>query len=241
MILIAGGNIGLGRESALPLSKHKPSEIWLAARDSRKADTTIADIRRGRPNVSAHFMELDLGSFDSIKNAARTFLAHASCLDILILNAGIMDVLYGLTKEGYEMHFGVNHVRVIFLSSMAHRYTVSNGIDFDIVKTQGDKLANVVYARELAKRFPQFKTVSVHPGVVKTDLHNSLGKTVLLRLFQAFTVQFIGLAPREGAKNQLWAANSKEVLSGEKQFSKSEELGKKLWNWMEKELQVHNP
>ncbi|KAH7133102.1 hypothetical protein B0J13DRAFT_597707 [Dactylonectria estremocensis] len=288
VILITGGNIGLGRESALALSKHNPSELWIAARDSQKADATIANIQEETPNVSVHFLELDLSSFDSIKKAAGTFLARASRLDILILNAGIMAVPYGLTNEGYEMHFGVNHVghalflkhltpllidtsthqssasevRVVILSSIAHRYTVSSGIDFDLVKTQGEgmytttlygqsKLANAVYARELARRFPQFTTVSVHPGVVKTDLHSSMGKTVLLRLFQAFIVPFIGLTPREGAKTQLWAASAKMVLSGEyyepvgvtgkgSDFSKSEELGKKLWEWTEKELHGHS-
>ncbi|KAL6404528.1 hypothetical protein AUP68_13921 [Ilyonectria robusta] len=287
-ILITGGNIGLGRESALALSKHKPSQLWIAARNAQKADATIADIKKQAPGVSVHFLELDLGSFDSIKTAARTFLASVPRLDLLLLNAGVMAVPPGLTKEGYEIQFGTNHVghalflkfltpllidtatnhssapevRVVFLSSLAHKFTVSSGINFDTVKTKAEgistthrygqsKLANAAYARELARRYPQFTTVSVHPGSVKTDLNQSNGGSIVLRLFQAFVVPIIGVTPQEGARNQLWAASAKEVVSGEyyvpvgvagkgSAFSKSEEFGKRLWEWTEKELQGHS-
>ncbi|KAJ9130270.1 NAD(P)-binding protein [Pleurostoma richardsiae] len=287
VILITGGNIGLGRQSALALSKHNPSQLWLAARNVQKTEKTIADIQKQAPGVAVHFLELDLGSFDSVKKAAKTFLSSVTRLDLLFLNAGIMAVPAGVTREGYEIQFGTNHmghalllkflvpllvdtatklsstsnVRVVVLSSLAHKYTVSGGIDFNTLKNQAEvvstvdrygqsKLANGLYAREMSKRYPQFTIVSVHPGAVKTDLNKSNGGSTMLRLFQALVLPFIGVTPEEGAKCQLWAATATNVISGEyyepigvlgkgSPLMKNDELGRKLWEWTEKELERH--
>ncbi|KAH7153588.1 hypothetical protein EDB81DRAFT_687901 [Dactylonectria macrodidyma] len=286
VILITGGNIGLGKQSALDISKHNPAEIWLAARNAQKADVVIAQLREQAPRVSIRFLQLDLSSFDSIKNAAHTFTSSVSRLDILLLNAGIMGTPPGVTKEGYEMHFGTNHVghalflklltplllktassppcsgvRVVTVSSVAHKFSVSGGIKFDILKTDGQgeslnnlygqsKLANLVYAREFAKHHPEIKSVSIHPGTVKTDLQKS-GGNLMLRGFQKFVVPLIGVNVQEGVKNQLWAATTKGVENGEyyepvgvtgrgSALSLDKELGRRLWDWTDKELEGHD-
>lgn len=286
VILITGGNIGLGKQSALDLSGHGPAEIWLAARNAQKADAALAELRSHAPDVSVRFLQLDLASFESIKTAARTFTSAVSRLDILLLNAGVMGCPPGKTKEGYEMHIGTNHighalllklltpllartaaeqprsgVRVVTVSSVAHKFSVSGGINFDILKTNGEvsspnnlygqsKLANLVYATEFAKHHPEIISVSIHPGTVKTDLQTS-GGNLLMRGFQRFVVPLIGVEVDEGVKSQLWAATAASVKSGEyyepvgvpgkgNALSKNEELGRKLWEWTEKELAGHN-
>lgn len=85
VILITGGNVGLGKQSALDLSKHLPSELWIAARSAKKAEAVIAEIKQTSPGVYVRFLELDLASFASIKTAAETFLSSVSRLDILCL------------------------------------------------------------------------------------------------------------------------------------------------------------
>ncbi|UPK95343.1 hypothetical protein LCI18_006278 [Fusarium solani-melongenae] len=266
VILITGGNIGLGKQSALDLIKHNPAEIWLAARNSQKADAAITELKETAPQVSVKFLQLDLGSFDSVKNAVRIFTSSVSRLDILLLNAGVMGCPPGQTKEGYEAHWGINHVghalllklltplllrtrsesrsevRIVSVSSVASKFSVSGGIKFDILKTNGgsespnnlygqSKLANLIYAKEFADHHPELTSVSIHPGT--------------------FVVPLIGVEVQEGAKSQLWAATAKDVESGEyyepvgvagrgSALSKNKELGKKLWDWTEKELVAHN-
>ncbi|RMJ20306.1 hypothetical protein CDV36_000114 [Fusarium kuroshium] len=285
VILITGGNIGLGKQSALDLIRHNPAEIWLAARNSQTADATITKLKETAAQVSVQFLQLDLASFESVKNAARTFISSVSRLDMLLLNAGVMSCPPGQTNEGYEIHWGINHVghalllklltplllqtrsesrsevRIVSVSSIAHKFTVSGGIKFEILKSNGcgespnslygqAKLANVIYAKEYAGRHPELTSVSIHPGIVKTDLHNS-GGNLLMRSFQRFIVPLIGIEVEEGAKSQLWAATAKGVESGEyyepvgvagraSALSKNKELGKKLWDWTEKELAGHN-
>lgn len=61
VILVTGGNSGLGKESVLELSKHKPKEIWLAARQVDKANEAIEEIKnRGGDPARIKVVQLDL-------------------------------------------------------------------------------------------------------------------------------------------------------------------------------------
>ncbi len=108
-------------------------------------------------------------------------------------------------------------VRIIFVSSVGWRFRPSGGIQFLGHKTMQDfgilgpwrrygqsQLANNVYATESAHRYPNITTVSVHPGIVKTDPVGSLGLVdkafVYAGNFGTVT------APQEDVLNQLWAA-----------------------------------
>ncbi|KAL5607000.1 hypothetical protein FOBRF1_007497 [Fusarium oxysporum] len=187
VILVTGGSNGLGKESILQLAKHEPANIWMGARNAERAQTAIDDILEEIPNsVSIKFLHMDLGSFASISEAATTFRKQSSRLDILMLNAGIMITPAGLTEDGYEIQFAAlpdSDVRVVILSSEAHNMAPSEGILWETLKTEANgittrtrygqsKLGNILYARELTKRHPQIKAVSVHPGMVKANLGN---------------------------------------------------------------------
>jgi retinol dehydrogenase 12 len=80
-------------------------------------------------------------------------------------------------------------------------------------------LANLLYAREIAKNHPQFTTVLIDSGAVKTDLFVPKGGGLLMRLMtsaiQILFLPIFGVTVEEGAKNQLWAATGEGVMSKE--------------------------
>lgn len=88
VILVTGGNTGIGKETILQLAKHKPGRIFLGARNKTKAENAVAEITAIVPDAHITVLKLDLTSFASIKEAATTFTAETSRLDLLILNAG---------------------------------------------------------------------------------------------------------------------------------------------------------
>ncbi|RYP51313.1 hypothetical protein DL768_003317 [Monosporascus sp. mg162] len=119
VILVTGGNVGLGKETILQLSKHNPAHIFLAARTKSKALAAIEDIRNAVPGAAPiTYLNLDLTSFDSIKKAVTEFHAQSQQLHILINNAGILATPAGTTNEGYEIQFGTNHMGHALLTKL---------------------------------------------------------------------------------------------------------------------------
>ncbi|KAK2688523.1 hypothetical protein QWA68_012707 [Fusarium oxysporum] len=287
VILVTGGNTGLGFEVIFQLSKHQPKHIYLAARSEEKANEAIKTLRKKSPNAGpVTFLQLDLGSFASIKAAASTFRSMSDRLDILINNAGIMAVPEGLTKDGYEIQFGTNHVgpalfttlllptlkataaistdaRVVFLSSELENMAPKNSYLFDELKTTlpkfstwtrygQSKLAAVHYAQALANHNPDLKVVSIHPGVIATNLSGPVVKDYNFLMAALFKVamKFVTVSIEEGTLNHLWTATSPDVKSGAFYFpvgvqgkgsslSKNSKLRDQLWEWTEKELEPH--
>ncbi|GFG10709.1 uncharacterized oxidoreductase C736.13 [Aspergillus udagawae] len=156
IIFVTGGTGGIGKTTILSLAKHKPDHIVFTGRNARRADEVIDEVHKTSPGVLITFLECDLSSFQSVESAAKRFLADFDILDILFANAGIMAVPPGLTKDGYEVQFGTNHmghalllkyllpimartasigrdVRLITTTSSA--FQGASGIAYDTIKT----------------------------------------------------------------------------------------------------------
>lgn len=153
-------------------------------------------------------------------------------------------------------------VRIVTLSATAYTHAPTGGIKFDLLRSTQEednkivrycqsKLANVLFSNELARQFPSITAVALHPGIVETGLSKPMRDAHLsARLFVAITALVVLATVQQGALNQLWAATSKDVHSGEfyvpigkkagSKSSKDVDLAKKLWNWTEKELQLYN-
>jgi retinol dehydrogenase 12 len=300
IILITGGNAGLGRQSIIELARHDPSEIWLTTRDISKGEAARRDVQSQVPGAVIHVLELDLSSMDSVKQAAKTFLSSASRLDVLMLNAGLGGSPPSLTKNGYEIYFGTNHlghalltkllmplllhtvqqqkaendmsknndaaktsdVRVVVLTSVMMNWAPVGGILFDKLNTPlaeigssftrygQSKLANTLFAKYLAKDYPQLTVAAVHPGVVDTGIADKTAKHNTWARFLLPAASPFMSTVEEGVKNQLWACTSKDVISGEfytpvgvvgnvTELATDDALAERLRGWTEVELEKY--
>lgn len=120
VIIVTGGNAGLGYESIIHLAPHHPSKIYLCARSQAKYDAAMKGITAAVPAAAdfVKFLQLDLTSLSSVHSAAQTFLSENTRLDILMNNAGIMAQPPGLTQDGYEIQFGTNHLGHFLLTKL---------------------------------------------------------------------------------------------------------------------------
>ncbi|GAB7348097.1 hypothetical protein MBLNU459_g6122t1 [Dothideomycetes sp. NU459] len=204
VIIVTGGNTGLGKESVLQLVKHNPKEVYLAARTASKAEAAIAEIKNAVPNASVSFLQLDLTDFASIKNAAEQFTSRNDRLDILLNNAGIMALPYDKTAQGYEIQFGTNHmghalltklllptllktaesspdadVRIVNLSSEGHMLAPSGGILFDQVKAETYNTWARYGSAKLANILHARALQKRHPQLTVTSVHPGVIQTDL--------------------------------------------------------------
>jgi NAD(P)-dependent dehydrogenase (short-subunit alcohol dehydrogenase family) len=198
--LITGANSGLGLQATHFLSD-KGAEIVMAVRNVEKGEKAATDILRRSPSARLSVIQANLADLQSIQRLSRQFLEQYKRLDGLINNAGIMANPYQLTKDGFEMQFGTNHLghfaltgllmpvirntpgaRVVTMSSSYHEGgTIDfanldgrNGYDGMKVYKQS-KLANLLFAIELQRRFVKngldALSIGAYPGYSRTSLH----------------------------------------------------------------------
>ncbi|WP_405179880.1 oxidoreductase [Nocardia sp. NBC_01377] len=220
--VITGANGGLGTETTKVLAA-KGATVIMACRNAAKAKR-VADAITGDVRTAA----LDLADLGSV----REFAENTADFDVLINNAGLMNVPFTRTKDGFETQFGVNHLghfaltgllldrigdRVVTLASIAHKQTPKLWIDdlnYENRRYQRNlayaqaKLSNLMFARELQRRLGEAgsakRSYGVHPGVSATDLFTRT-ETVVDRISKPF-IRLIGHAPAKAAHSTLFAA-----------------------------------
>ena len=196
--LITGANTGIGLATATGLAR-RGGKVFVACRSAGKGRAAVAGIRAETGNDAVVFLPLDLSGLASVRACAGEFLARGEPLHVLINNAGVGGAR-GLTEDGFELTFGINHLghfalttalldclaasapaRVVTVSSDAHYQ--APGIDFEAVRRPTasrtglreyavSKLGNVLFSQELARLAAGrgITAYALHPGVVASDI-----------------------------------------------------------------------
>ncbi|MEX1271662.1 MAG: SDR family NAD(P)-dependent oxidoreductase, partial [Acidimicrobiia bacterium] len=121
-LLITGASAGIGRAAALELVSTF-SQITIIGRDPGRHDDLLRRLRGDGANAS--HVECDLTSLDEVADAAVRIRDETttSTIDVLIANAGVAGAR-GITRDGFELHFGVNHVaHHLLVTELADRIT----------------------------------------------------------------------------------------------------------------------
>ncbi|MGI2329017.1 oxidoreductase [Planococcus sp. YIM B11945] len=240
--IVTGGNSGIGLEAAKVFAE-RGARVVLAVRNTEKGQAAREDILAENNTAQIEIMKLDLAELASVRAFAEQFMSRFDSLDLLINNAGVMTPPYSKTKDGFELQFGGNHLghfaltglllpllkktpdsRVVTVSSLAHK---NASIDFDnldgsngykAMKFYGQsKLANLLFAQELDKRFKQYglptKSFACHPGISATNLFKFSNRDApkLLRNLANRLLQ----PPAMGALPTVYAATELDLSGGE--------------------------
>jgi retinol dehydrogenase 12 len=231
--LITGASSGIGRVTARVLAA-RGAKVLLACRDASKSRAVLDDI--SKVSGAAELLPLDLSDLDSVRSCAAAVLSRPEPLDVLLNNAGVAGKS-GLTRQGFELTFGVNHLghflltqlllpkllaaphsRVVNVSSKAH-YNAS-GIDFGSLREPPSvlrvlhaynvsKLANVLHAKSLARRYGDrgLHAYSLHPGVIASDVWREVPQPL------RWLMQLRMISNEDGAKTSLYCATSAAVAA----------------------------
>ncbi|ALC42024.1 CG2064 [Drosophila busckii] len=235
IVIVTGCNTGIGKETVLELAR-RGATVYMACRDKKRAEEARDDIIKQTNNKNIYYRNLDLASLESIRKFAADFKKEQDKLHILINNAGIMRCPKMLTKDGFEMQLGVNHMghflltnllldllkksapsRIVNVSSLAHIRGSINKADLNSEKSYDtgnaysqSKLANILFTRELAKRLKDTGVTvnALHPGVVDTELGRHM--SILNNFFGRFVLRSLMWpllkTAKSGAQTNLYAA-----------------------------------
>ena len=197
VFIITDANSGLGYECTLALAE-KGGTVIMACRSLERAQHSLDAIRQAVPSASLESMELDLASLKSVCAFAESFKNKYDRLDVLINNGSPIIAERSITEDGFESHFGVNHLghfaltglllgillktpssRVVTVGSREH---VNGKIQWDDLMSERSydwttayrqsKLANMLFAFELSRGLGAMGSstlsVAAHPGLART-------------------------------------------------------------------------
>ncbi len=256
-ILVTGSTDGIGLEAAkqLALGGH---EVVIHGRNQERAEHARGAVLHVAPDAALDTVHADFAGLSAVACMAQDLVVRLPKLDVLINNAGVYMARRRLSDDGFEMTFAVNYLahfvltmlllpllkksgepRVISVSSVAHE---SGRIEFDNLNGErnfsgygayaNSKLADALFAAELARREPWLTSNSLHPGVIDTKL-----------LHAGFNMK--GAPVAVGARTHVYLATSPDVkgVSGKYFYNckpsqpspqaKDPQLARQLWEWAE--------
>ena len=237
--IVTGATHGIGRATARALAA-SGATVLVHGRDLARARAVAEDISRDTGNPEVRFVQADFAQLAQVRRLAQELQSLLPRLDVLINNAAVMAAARARSAEGYDLTFAVNHLapflltnlllnklkasvpaRVIVVASEAHRRAT---LDFGDLMNAGasgwwtayerSKLANVLFARELARRLAGTGVTvnALHPGVVRSQLFRS--GPALLRVLLWSVGRLFMLSPQQGARGSVYLASASE-LDGE--------------------------
>jgi retinol dehydrogenase-12 len=193
IVLVTGATSGIGLETSRQLAA-LGADVVLGVRDETRGAEVASRITG--EGGAAEVLRLDLASFGSVREAAASFSASHSKLDVLVNNAGVALRKRQVSEDGHELTWQTNFLggylltrlllpllrrgdrpRVVNVSSEGHR---TGRIDWDDLELERDyggfqayantKLAQVLFTRELARREPGVTVNALHPGAIATRI-----------------------------------------------------------------------
>jgi retinol dehydrogenase 12 len=106
--LVTGGNTGIGRATATALAA-VGGRVYITSRSAEAGAAAVDAITSAAGSQTVWLLPLDLASLASVRDCAAAFLGRDEPLHVLVNNAGVGGQR-GKTAEGFELHFGVNHL-----------------------------------------------------------------------------------------------------------------------------------
>ena len=215
--------------------------VIFGVRNPELGDRAAAAIRADVEGADVTFGRVDLADLHSVTEFGDRLRDGHDRLDVLVNNAGVvMPLQREATADGYELHFGTNHLghfaltsallpllqeadspRVVVVGSLAHRRA---DIDFDDLQSEQSyrrvraygqsKLANLLFMTELQRRSDAagwgLTCTGAHPGFARTEAILRPDDSLVKR---SFTRAMSGLVPtaESAARSIVFAATSPEV------------------------------
>ena len=227
-MVVTGASSGVGLAAAKQFAAHG-DDVVVVGRNPQRLDEAVDQVRRAGGGREPARYQADFESFAEVRGLAGALRDSYEKIDVLANNAGgIIRGDYRRTKDGFEATIQGNHLapflltnllrdrlaggRVVNTASDAHRNSnldpddlVSSPESYRAWRSYGaSKAANILFAAEAARRWPEIFSVSFHPGVVRTNF----GGPGLIRAFYRLAPFLV--SPQQAGGLLVWLATAPE-------------------------------
>ena len=268
LCVITGATSGIGRATALALGAMGVNLVLLGRNES-KGRSVVARIARFPLAGKVEFLRTDLSVQRNVHDSAGNITRSHRHIDLLINNAGARFDHCQRSADGHELTFATNHLghflltglllerlvgagqgRIITVTSGSHGSARADGNwqlgaeDYDRRQAYAkSKLANLLFAYELARRLASTSAVSqaIDPGGVashfarnngwlswaKHVLSHALRKELISSSEAAHTVVHVATAPDLPVANGGYYSRMNSVRSSPDSYDL--EAARKLW------------
>jgi NAD(P)-dependent dehydrogenase (short-subunit alcohol dehydrogenase family) len=191
-VVVTGASSGVGLAAAQQFAA-RGDQVVVVGRNPRRLAEAVTQVRDAGGGREPGQFRADFEVLDDVRALASHLLETYPTIDVLANNAGGMVPAYQRTVDGYEATIQGNHLapfllthllrerltggRVVTTASDAHRRGKLDAEDFtgsaatyNSWSTYGaSKAANILFAAEAARRWPDVFSLSFHPGVVRSN------------------------------------------------------------------------
>jgi retinol dehydrogenase-14 len=239
VVLITGGNAGLGFETAMRIAR-MGATVVIVARDHARGQEALTTINARTGNSNVYLLVCDMSSMANVRTLAENFSSQHARLDVLVNNAGSVSGTHRITPEGFEWTFAANYLghflltnlllpllrksapaRIVNVSSVGHRQATVDFANlhfekggYSIMNAYGrSKLAQILFTRELARRLEGSGVTvnALHPGAVATGIWRKATLPWYVRAPIEVAKTLFMLTPAQGADRILYLATSPDI------------------------------
>lgn len=234
-ILVTGATSGIGLVTAKTLAQ-QGNNVFIIGCNPQKTQQVATEL-----GLAGYFLA-DLAELKQVEHAAEEIQQRLASIDVLINNAGSLFSKRQETSEGIESTWALNYLspfvltrallpqlkaspkpKVITVASAIHAIGKIRFDDLEFKRSYNgwgayaqSKLANILFAAELARREPTLQSNSLHPGVVATHFGQTAGQTAGQKpsLFTILGKPFMK-TPEQGAETSIYLASAENQKTGE--------------------------
>ncbi|WDF52033.1 SDR family oxidoreductase [Paenibacillus sp. KACC 21273] len=237
-VLITGANSGMGLASTIELAK-RGYEVIMGCRNEERGQKALQEAREKSGSDQITLMKCDLGSLQHIREFAEQFNQKYDRLDVLLNNAGVVNLKRQETEDGFEMSIGVNHLghfllthllldalkaspqgRIVVVSSGAYKIGKIHWDDphlhngYTVIKSYAQsKIANIFFTRVMAEKLKDTQVTinCLHPGAVATNIGVDRDTGFGKRILAGVAYLPFFQTPEQGAETAIFLVDDSSV------------------------------